>query len=109
MDRRAFIAGAATLVAAPRALAGLTAGTEVALVTADEEARLVAVDLATGRVRRYVRTLASVAVPNGKLQLDHVVAGLRGPSLGRLDLEVVFAGQERLKVAARELIVGNIG
>lgn len=58
MDRRAFIAGAVTLVAAPRGLAGLAAGTEVALVTADEEARLVAVDLASGRVRRYVPTLA---------------------------------------------------
>jgi len=56
MDRRAFIAGAAALAAAPRALAQL-AGREVALVTADEEARLVAVELATGRVLRYVRTL----------------------------------------------------
>jgi hypothetical protein len=58
MDRRAFIAGAATLVAAPGALARLAGGTEVALVTADEEARLVAVDLVSGRLRRYVRTLA---------------------------------------------------
>lgn len=56
MDRRAFIAGAAALVAAPRALAEL-GGREVALVTADEEARLVAVELASGRVLRYVRTL----------------------------------------------------
>ena len=56
MDRRAFIAGAAALVAAPRALAEL-AGREVALVTADEEARLVAVELASGRVLRYMRTL----------------------------------------------------
>ena len=55
MDRRAFIVGAAALVVAPRALAS---GSEVALVTADEEARLVAVDLPSGRVRRYVRTLA---------------------------------------------------
>jgi len=58
MDRRAFIAGAATLVAAPTALAKLAGGSEIALVTADEEARLVAVDLMTGRVRRYVPTLA---------------------------------------------------
>jgi len=57
MDRRAFIVGAATLVAAPRALASRTGATEIALVTADEEARLVAVDLASGRLRRYVRTL----------------------------------------------------
>jgi len=56
MDRRAFIAGAAALVASPRALAEL-AGLEVALVTADEEARLVAADLATGRVVRHEPTL----------------------------------------------------
>lgn len=42
---------------APRALAQLGRGFEVALVTADLEARLVAVDLATGRIRRYVSTL----------------------------------------------------
>jgi DNA-binding beta-propeller fold protein YncE len=57
LDRRAFIAGAASLVFAPRALAQLVRGSEVALVTADLEARLVAVDLATGRIRRYVSTL----------------------------------------------------
>src|SRR5213083_1162157 len=56
MDRRAFIVGAASLVAAPRALARLS-GRELALVTADEEARLVAVELPGGRVHRYVRTL----------------------------------------------------
>lgn len=44
-------------MAAPRALARLTLGTEVALVTADLEARLVAVDLASGRIRRYVSTV----------------------------------------------------
>jgi DNA-binding beta-propeller fold protein YncE len=57
LDRRAFIAGAASLVFAPRALAQLGRGFEVALVTADLEARLVAVDLATGRISRYVSTL----------------------------------------------------
>ena len=57
MDRQAFITGAAGLVAAPRALARI-AGRDVALVTADEESRLVAVELPGGRVLRYVRTLA---------------------------------------------------
>src|SRR5437764_14761364 len=56
MDRRAFIVGAASLVAAPRALARLS-GRELALVTADEESRLVAVELPGGRVHRHVRTL----------------------------------------------------
>jgi hypothetical protein len=57
VDRRAFVVGAASLVLAPRGFARLGLGRETALVTADLEARLVAVDLARGRVRRYVRTL----------------------------------------------------
>jgi hypothetical protein len=57
MDRRAFVAGAASLVVAPRALARVSSGLELALVTADLESRLVAVELASGRVHRYVRTL----------------------------------------------------
>jgi hypothetical protein len=57
MDRRAFIAGAAALALAPRGLAEIEAGREVALLTADLESRLVAVDLETGRVLRYVPTL----------------------------------------------------
>jgi DNA-binding beta-propeller fold protein YncE len=55
MDRRAFVLASASLLVAPRALAAV--GREIALVTADLESRLVAVDLATGRVLRYVRTL----------------------------------------------------
>lgn len=57
MDRRKFIVGAASLAIAPRALARVGSGVELALVTADEEARLVAVELVGGRVRRYIRTL----------------------------------------------------
>ena len=49
--------GAVGLVLAPPAPA--RSRRPVALVTADEEARLVAVDLATGRVVRHVPTLAS--------------------------------------------------
>jgi hypothetical protein len=55
MDRRAFLLASASLVAAPRAFA-LTS-IEVALVTADLEARLVAVELATGQVLRHIPTL----------------------------------------------------
>ena len=55
VDRRAFLLGAASLALAPRALAG-TRLRPLALVTADLEARLVAVDLASGRVRRHVPT-----------------------------------------------------
>src|ERR1051325_9241036 len=56
MDRRAFVTGAAALVFAPRAPARLS-GRQLALVTADEEARLVAVELPSGRIHRYVATL----------------------------------------------------
>jgi sugar lactone lactonase YvrE len=56
VNRREFLVGAASLAFAPGAHAG--ARRPVALVTADEEARLVAVDLASGRVVRYVPTLA---------------------------------------------------
>jgi DNA-binding beta-propeller fold protein YncE len=55
MDRRAFVLASASLLVAPRAFA-LTSK-EVALVTADLESRLVAVELATGRVLRHVQTL----------------------------------------------------
>ena len=60
MDRRTFVVGAASLALAPRALAESLAPRrrQLALVTADEEARLVAVDLATGATRRYVQTLS---------------------------------------------------
>jgi DNA-binding beta-propeller fold protein YncE len=44
------------LALAPKSLAQVS-GRPVALVTADLEARLVVVDLATGRIRRYLRTL----------------------------------------------------
>jgi DNA-binding beta-propeller fold protein YncE len=56
MDRRAFVVGVASLALAPRAFAESSRGTSVALVTADLESRLVAVDLASGRVLRYVPT-----------------------------------------------------
>jgi DNA-binding beta-propeller fold protein YncE len=56
MDRRQFVVGAAALALAPRAFAESLGGRPVALVTADLESRLVAVDLATGRVLRHLPT-----------------------------------------------------
>lgn len=61
MNRRAFLAAAvaapAALVAAPRSpLAARVGGGAVALVTADLEAHLVAIDLSTGRVVERIRT-----------------------------------------------------
>lgn len=88
MDRRAFLAGAAALALAPRALAELTLSREVALVTADEEARLVAVDLATGRIRRYISTLPqprSIETVGGTAVVAHSERGaitlVRGKTL----------------------------
>lgn len=54
MDRRQFLVAAGALALAPRALARASGGTPVGLVTADLEARLVAVDLASGRVLRRI-------------------------------------------------------
>jgi hypothetical protein len=57
MNRRRFLVGAASLVLAPRASAD--ARGPAALVTADEESRLVALELSGGRVLRYIETLSS--------------------------------------------------
>src|SRR5829696_7803393 len=58
MDRRGFLLGAAAALAtAPRAAARMLGGVPVALVTADLESRIVAVDLTDGRVHRRVPTL----------------------------------------------------
>jgi DNA-binding beta-propeller fold protein YncE len=57
MNRREFVVGAAALALAPQALAKTRR--PIALVTADLESRLVAVDLAGGLVSSFVPTLAS--------------------------------------------------
>jgi DNA-binding beta-propeller fold protein YncE len=55
MDRREFLLGAAAFAVAPHARLG---GTPLALVTADLESHVVAVDVSSGRVLRRVRTPA---------------------------------------------------
>jgi DNA-binding beta-propeller fold protein YncE len=57
MNRREFVVAAAALAIAPEALARQLGGTPVALVTADLESRIVAIDLSTGRVVREIPTL----------------------------------------------------
>src|SRR4051812_41162478 len=57
MDRRGFLAGGLSLVVAAKWPARLGSGEPLALVTADEEARLVVVELKTGRIRRHLKTL----------------------------------------------------
>ena len=53
MDRREFLVGAAALALVPQARLG---GTPLALVTADLESHVVAVDVSAGRVVRRLRT-----------------------------------------------------
>ena len=87
MNRREFVVGAAALVLAPRALADACG--PVALVTADEESRLVAVELASGRVLKHIPTLASprsIETVIDRVVVAHTELGV--VSLVR-DLEVV--------------------
>jgi DNA-binding beta-propeller fold protein YncE len=79
MDRRTFVVGAAGLALAPRAFAASLGGTSVALVTADLESRLVAVDLATGRVLRHVPTRpgpSSIETVGDTAVVAHFAAGV---------------------------------
>lgn len=56
MNRREFVLGAAALALAPEALARRLGGTPTALVTADLQSHVVAVDVWSGRVVRRIRT-----------------------------------------------------
>ena len=58
VNRRDFLVGAAALALAPEALARELGGTPTALVTADLESHVVAVELSTGRVLREIPTRA---------------------------------------------------
>jgi DNA-binding beta-propeller fold protein YncE len=69
MDRRAFLAASAALALAPDAWARRAGGTPLALVTADLEAHVVAIELSTGRV------LGRVATEPGPRSIERVGAG----------------------------------
>lgn len=56
MNRRTFVLGAAALALAPDALARALGGTPTALVTADLESHVVAIDISSGQVLRRIRT-----------------------------------------------------
>ena len=59
MNRREFVVGALTLPVALRyAPAALAGGTPLALVTADTQSRIAAVELSTGKILRSIPTLA---------------------------------------------------
>lgn len=57
MNRREFVVAAAAFALAPEALARRLGGTPLALVTADLEARVLAVSVSSGRVVRTIKTL----------------------------------------------------
>jgi DNA-binding beta-propeller fold protein YncE len=100
MKRHEFVAGVASVVLAPRSVAAAAARAPLALVTADLEAKLIAVDLWSGAVRASIPTLASprsietvgahVVVAHSELgavsvveaetlHVTHVIRGLREP------------------------------
>lgn len=130
MNRRDFVLGAASLVLAPRALAA--AARPLALVTADLESRLVAVDLHTGRTVRYVRTLAGPAsietvgatavvahsslgavsfVDGRTLAVRHVLRGFGEPryTAGHPDGRHAFVSDaERGEVVAVDVLAGRV-
>lgn len=86
MDRRRFLAVAAAplvLGAAPSALGRGNGGTPLALVTADLESSVVAVDLSTGRIQRRLRTPAD---PRSIESVGAVGALVAHTALGRLTL-----------------------
>jgi DNA-binding beta-propeller fold protein YncE len=100
VNRRDFVVGAAALVLAPEAIARRLGGTPTALVTADLEAHIVAIELLTGRRLREIPTkagprsieqvgnLALVAhtehgalsvIDGTTLRVRHVIDGFREP------------------------------
>ena len=86
MDRREFLAAAAAplvLSAAPPAFARRRGGTPLALVTADLESSVVAVELSTGRVHRRLRTPAD---PRSIESIGGVAAIVAHTALGRMSL-----------------------
>jgi DNA-binding beta-propeller fold protein YncE len=126
MDRRDFLIGAAALKAAPRARLG--GGTPLALVTADHEARIVAVDLDTGSVHRRIPSPAwprSIeAVGDGAALVAHTEIGRLSlldastyelePIAGRLGAPRYTAAHPRLPIAyvtdsaRREVVVVDL-
>lgn len=80
MDRREFLLGAAALAVAPTARLG---GTPLALVTADLESHVVAVDVSAGRI---VRRLQTPADPRSIESVGVVGALVAHTAAGRLTL-----------------------
>ena len=108
MDRRAFLTATAALALAPEALARRYGGSPTALVTADLESHVAAVELSTGKVVRRIRTMPDPRSIESVRQTLAVVAHtaqgaltvVDGPKL-RVRAEIGGFGEPRYAVAAR--------
>lgn len=85
MDRRGFLVGAAALATAPTMRLG---GTPLALVTADLESHVVAVELSSGRVVRRVRTPADPRSIESVGGIGALVAHTAGGRLTLIDSDL---------------------
>lgn len=104
MDRRGFLAASAFGLFSPRALAARLGGTPVALVTADLESHVVAVELATGRRLREIATLPgprSIESVGGAAVVAHTAEGAVSILDGaRLRVRRVLGGFQEPRYAA---------
>lgn len=136
MDRRSFVVGAAAVpfaLGSAAARAGLLGGTPLALVTADLESGVVAVELASGRVVRRIATLPGprsiesvlgssavvahttegvVSVIDGRsLRVRSVVRGFAEPrytAVGRTGRYVYVTDSGRGDVAVVDVVQGAV-
>jgi WD40 repeat protein len=90
MDRREFLAAAAAplLLGAAPALARPSGGTPLALVTADLEAHVVAVDISSGRVLRRLQTPADPRSIESVGAVGALVAHTAGGRMSLIDSEL---------------------
>ena len=104
MNRREFVVATAALAVAPQAFARRLGGTPVALVTADLESRVVALELSTGRILRRIRTLAdprSIETVATTAVVAHTAQGaLTLIDAATLEVRAVLYGLEEPRYAA---------
>jgi len=104
VDRRKVLCAATALMLAPDALARSFGGTPVALVTADLESRIVAVELRTGRRLATIRTLAdprSIQSVGNIAVVAHTASGaLTLVDGARLEVRRVIRGLSEPRYAA---------
>jgi DNA-binding beta-propeller fold protein YncE len=130
MKRSEFLLGAAGLVLAPEAFARRLRGVSTALVTADLESHVVAVDLTTGRVLRRIRTGpgpraiervgndalvahtehgALTLIDGARMRVRRTIEGLVEPRYAAAWDEYAFVTDSRLgQLVAIELATGRV-